>query len=308
MGLFFAIVLVIGCQREGGVSSPEEELSRGWRAVRLQEFGEAEGAFTAALEEVRGEDAEAVHLRVNATYGLGLIASLAHHGEGDAAARARDLFNQVIRLDPKSDEAAWAGLGLIRDDQVDVVFQDGGVERGDRMYAAFIAAHPHTAAGEEAFVDQMALHVQTQKAEEEGFAISAIGEFLRENPGTREKSGLYALLSKAHRARGEFPEALAAAIASVEAKEIDPANPVQNNISEYYRIGMMAQYDVGDFATARKYYRLFLKEYPRDLRAFNVKRMLLHLDATEAALRGGKQPPTMEELPPTLPVDSGGAS
>ena len=214
----------------------------------------------------------------------------------------------MIRLDSKSEEAAWAGLAIIRDEQVEAAVEEGALERGDKLYADFAAGHPHTAAGEEAFVDRMALHVQTQTAGEEGFAIAAIGDFLRENPGTREKSALYLLLSKAHVARGEFPEGLAAAVASVEAKEIDPANPAQNNISEYYRIGMMAQYDVGDFATARKYYGLFLKEYPRDLRAFNVKRMLQHLDATETALRAGKPVPTMEELPPpaTLPVDSGG--
>ena len=135
------------------------------------------------------------------------------------------------------------------------------------------------------------------------------GVFAGESGDAGEGGRLCALLSKAHVARGEFSEGLAAAIDSVEAKEIDPANPAQNNISEYYRIGMMAQYDVGDFATARKYYGLFLRDYPRDLRAFNVKRMLQHLDATAAALRAGTRVPTIEELPPpptTLPVDSGG--
>ena len=89
---FFCILVVAGCHPAREAVSAEEELGRGWRAFRLSEFGEAEGDFLAALKGARGEDAGAVHLRANATYGLGLVASLAHRGEAGAAGRARGGF------------------------------------------------------------------------------------------------------------------------------------------------------------------------------------------------------------------------
>src|SRR2546423_929018 len=81
-----------------------------------------------------------------------------------------------------------------------------------------------------------------------------------------------------------------AAIASVEAKEKEAGTEGSNNILEYDRIGMMAQFDVGDFATARKYYAKFLAAYPRDQRAFNVRLMMRNMDETEAAVRAGRGP------------------
>jgi tetratricopeptide (TPR) repeat protein len=297
---------ISACQRGPLRVDPRAQLQAAWTQFRLNEFADAEQSFAAALGHLSGDDPETIHLRANAIYGLALLASLAHHDEDPAqSARARELFGRVIALAPKSDEAAWSALAIIRDEQVSAAFDNGDIAAADKRYGDFITQYPCTPAAEEAFVDQMALHVQTGDPSEESRVVTAIKDHLRGNPDTPEKSALYHLLSKAHYARREFSDALAAAVASVNAKEIDPNNPAQNNISEYYRIGMMAQYDVGDFATARKYYALFLKEYPRDLRAFNVKRMLQHLDATEAALRAGKTPPTIDQLPPTEPITAG---
>ena len=81
------------------------------------------------------------------------------------------------------------------------------------------------------------------------------------------------------------------------------SNPAANNILEYYRIGLMAQYDVGDFATARHYYHKFLEEYPTDQRAFNVKLELARMDQLEQKLRGAKAttPATLQAIPHAAP-------
>lgn len=292
------------CQKITAPQSPQQLLHTAWAHFRLSEFTDAEASFNAALGKLPATDPANTPLRANATYGLALLASLAHHDE--QTDRARTLFAEVIALQPHSEIAAWSALALIREDQVGTNIPSPAL---DARYAELIEKYPHTAAADEAFVDRMTLLVQQLTSPEAQSAITQITAYLQSNPNTRMKSALYHLLSKAHETRKEFPAALQTAIDSVNAREINPDNHTQSNILEYYRIGMMAQYDVGDFATARKYYTLFLQQYPHDLRAFDVKRMLQHLDATEAALRAGKNPPTLTDLPPTNPASTvGGAS
>jgi tetratricopeptide (TPR) repeat protein len=158
-----------------------------------------------------------------------------------------------------------------------------------------IEQYPGTAAAEEAFFFRQSLRLETLKEEDAREAARELTEHLKNDGKGKIRTALYALLGRAHETLKQYPEALAALIASLDAKENDPANPNQNNILEYYRIGMMAQFDVGDFAIARKYYERFLKEYPRDQRAFSVSMLLKHLEATEAALRAGRPVPELSK-------------
>jgi TolA-binding protein len=284
--LVLAAGVLSGCGKVESSGSPEELLREGWTHFRLQEFDAAEKAFRAAL----GKLPEGT-MRLQAMYGLGMVASIGRAGGQSAAARG--WFEQVARSDPTGDWGGWAALAIVRDRHV-YGRADAAVLQAE--YADVIAKFPSRPAAEEAFVYRCSLLVQTFEPTDAREAVREIAAWLQQHPGGKLNTALHALSSRAHETLGEYPAALAAAIASLQAKEVDPQNPHQNNILEYYRIGMMAQYDVGDFATARKYYQKFLKEYPRDQRAFNVSLMLRQLDLNETEIRAGKPVTNLSEL------------
>jgi tetratricopeptide (TPR) repeat protein len=299
------VLVVAGCERARVEAPPRELLEKAWSHFRLEEFEEAREAFAAALEKVAdakdGPEAEGPgereRLQLNATYGLALVASLAHHGEEPA--EARRLFERVIALDhsPTRETAAWAALALVRDAALPAT-ADAAIDRAavSAGYGEVMEKYPATPAAEEAFLYRTAMLVETLERGDARRAVEEVRAYMGAHPAARLRTALFALESTAHGTLGEYREALAAAIASVESKEADPANPQANTILEYYRIGMMAQFDVGDFATARAYYAKFLAEYPRDQRAFVVRLLLEHLDRTEVALREGRAVPELSGI------------
>jgi len=290
------------CRRAGEELPTQAWLEKGWGHFRLEEFDEAQQAFETALEKEAVADASVrasggEQLRINALYGLGLVASVGHHGE--QAAEVRKLFEQVIAGDRSENKqvAAWAALALVRDAALPVSAEakvdEAAVAAG---YGRVMEQYPGTPAAEEAILYRTAMRVEALKEADARQVVADVEGYLQEHPATRLKSALLALESTAFQTLDDHKGALRAAIAAVEAKEQDPANPTQNNILEYYRIGMMAQFDVGDFVTARAYYQRFLKEYPRDQRTYTVRLLLKHLDETEAALREGKTVKEFSEI------------
>jgi tetratricopeptide (TPR) repeat protein len=306
--VLLALLLVIaGCGRTHTDGSPRELLEKGWGHFRLEEFGEAREAFAAALEKMAtanpaplpegGTTEETDHLRLHATYGLALIASLERHGE--QTAEARRLFQQIIAQDhsPARDMAAWAALALVRDSALPAT-ADAAVDRAAlrQAYTNVIDTYPQAPAAVEAFLYRTEMLVETLEPADARQAVEEIRTCMAAHPAGRLRTALLALQSAAHQTLREYRQALDTAIASVESKEADPSNPRANNILEYYRIAMMAQFDVGDFAVARAYYAKFLAEYPRDQRAFAVKLLVEHLDRTEAALRDGRPAPELSDI------------
>jgi tetratricopeptide (TPR) repeat protein len=284
-------LVLSGCRREEATRTPPELLRSGWTHFRLDEFAEAQGDFQKALEGL----APGAPLRLNALYGLALLASLAPSGD---PARYRSLLRQLVDEDktPTHEMAAWAALALARSHAIagDADAEPGGTL--SREYTEVAREYPQTAAAQEAFLQRTLLLVRTNKASDAATAIGELQAFLEAHPDSPYRSPLLSLLSSAYYTRQQYPAALRAAIDSLNAKESDPANPRQNNILEYYRIGVMAEFDVGDFATARAYYQRFIEEYPHDQRVFNVQLLLKHLDETEARLRAGLPPTELSAL------------
>ncbi len=153
-----------------------------------------------------------------------------------------------------------------------------------KRYAGVIADYPQSAvAAQEAFVYLQASRIQACRPQSWSRAWP---------PSTRIWGAsaapfpirLYNLQAIAYSQLHKYPQSLAAAIRSLETLEADPTNPTQNKAVVYFQIGLAAQYDVGDFATARLYYQKFLQEYPKDQKAFTVRMQLQRLDEKEAQL------------------------
>src|SRR6185312_14166101 len=90
------VVGVLGaasCREAVSTKTAAEEVQAGWRHFQLEEFDKAAGAFQAAVGKWDAREG----VRINATYGLGMVASLGHHGE--RGEEARKYFSQVIAMD-----------------------------------------------------------------------------------------------------------------------------------------------------------------------------------------------------------------
>ncbi len=76
-------------------------------------------------------------------------------------------------------------------------------------------------------------------------------------------------------------------IKALGAREVDPSSPIDDRSTAYWNIAYAAEFDAGNFALAREYYRRLMNEYPQDIRIFGVRRALERMEAIEAALREG---------------------
>jgi len=76
-----------------------------------------------------------------------------------------------------------------------------------------------------------------------------------------------------------------AVIEALERKEIDPTNPYSDNAWPYWDIATVAEFEVGDFETARKYYQMLIDGYPTDTRKYPAKQALKRMDKLEAEIQ-----------------------
>lgn len=297
MGTAMLALVVAGCAREEATGSPKEMLARGWQSLRIEEYESARIQFGAGLKRLDAmasagkADPEDRKLRINALYGLGLIESLERSGR--TLGNPGNYMRQVIALDPGGEMAAWAELALVREQHIPLRSTDAidlpALRAG---YAAILSKYPRTPAAEEAMVYLQSLRIQTFLLEDARSAVSDIETYLAAQPRSRMRSSLFGLHSSACVTLKDYPRALASAIDAVESKETNPDNPITDNAVDYYRIALMAAYDVGDLATARKYFRLLLEQYPADQRAFTVKVELQKLEQVEEAVHAGRWPTT----------------
>ena len=63
-------------------------------------------------------------------------------------------------------------------------------------------------------------------------------------------------------------EKLRSLIKALETKEIDPLNPRMENAGAYWEVAVTAEFQAGDFITAKKFYQRLIDEYPQERRRF----------------------------------------
>src|SRR5258708_7127045 len=71
-------------------------------------------------------------------------------------------------------------------------------------------------------------------------------------------------------------------------REVCPSNPIDDRSTAYWNIAYAAEFEAGNFARAREYYRRLMNEYPQDVRIFGVRKAFERMDAIEEALREGR--------------------
>ncbi len=281
-----AVILGIaaGCARgPGSGKEPRTALADGWQNFRLAEYDPAANDFNAALALAKTGSEE--YLR--ALFGLANVWNLRRPGED--VARARELYHQIMREAPGHDLAAWSELALARLLHVVPVGQDPDYAKVRAAYRALIEKYPGHLAGKEAVIYLNATLVATLDPEVTREAVSNLTAFIAS--GTEEfLQPAWSLLAVGYTTLGQPARRLEAEIKSFEHIEIDPANPFNEFAWAYWNIATLAEFEVGDFALARGYYRRLIEEYPADIRVYPSQEALARMDRVETALRAGREP------------------
>ncbi|HEY7091521.1 MAG TPA: tetratricopeptide repeat protein [Tepidisphaeraceae bacterium] len=249
-------------------------IQTGWDQYRAGEFRIAIEAFEAAAGASEGT---AAHQQ--ALYALATTWSLRRPGED--LPRAAQLFEQVIAESPQSDLAAWSMLALARMKHLAAPGQPIDRDVVSTAYQRVIDHFPNHVAAEEAFVYQQSIAVATLEPADARRALEKLQAFLRDHPGTSFASATWGLIAECHRTLIEPGQDLAARIKALETRQIDPLNPLADVSGTYWNIAVCAEYDVGDLATARKFYERFLKEYPNDQRSYGAQVAIARIDRME---------------------------
>ncbi|MBN2308711.1 MAG: tetratricopeptide repeat protein [Candidatus Hydrogenedentes bacterium] len=273
------ILGLAGCGGGGAPAEPAALVSRGWDYYRLGEFTAAIEAFHRA--ELGTAEAAPEHLR--ALYGQAVSWHLRRPGED--LARAQDLYERVIALAPESDLAAWSLLALARMKHVVPVGQEPDYDAVRAAYREVTERFPGHLAGQEAFV-----HTQASLLLEESEArfrevLAATREFVATYPDSPFRSVVHEMMSHCYGELERPEEQLDARIDALEAAETDPTNPWSSKVMDYWYIAVIAEFEVGDFDTARAYYAKLIEEYPADIHKFPAEQALTRMDAVEARLR-----------------------
>ncbi len=276
-------LLLTGCARgpEGAVDA--DPLTEGWTRYRYGEFESAIRAF----ERVRAEALPESPRHLQALFGLATTWNLRTPVGDQNKPLARSLYEDITRRAPEDDLAAWSLLALARMEHLVPVGADPDLARVRAAYQIVLDRFPEHLAGHEAFIYLQSTYIQTLEAAPTRRAIAALTAFIDSHPGSGFLSGAHQLLSVGYETLGDPDAQLAAELQTLDTMEFDPGNPKHENSGLYWRIATIAEFEAGDFATARRFYRRLIEEYPQDIRVFSSEEALRRMDRVEAELRAG---------------------
>lgn len=278
-----AVFAASGCGGSSGpgTGAPQAALEAGWNNYRLGEFKLAADGFEAARRASPAGSEE--HLQ--ALYGLATTWNLRLPAQDQDKKLADQLYREILQTGPTSSLAPWTELALARMKHLVAVGDDPDYPAVRAAYQKIIADHPGHLVAREAFIYLMAVKVATFETNELKSALADLQAFVSQTNDRSFFQPAYSLMAVTYNSLGRQRERLDAEIASLEATEVDPTNPYNEFSWQYWNLATMAEFELGDFDTARTYYRKLLAEYPRDRRVYAVKAALQRMDDLEAKLR-----------------------
>ena len=289
-GVLVAALVLLGCAKHQETGRPETLILSGWNNYRLGEFSLATRDFEAAMKKAPQGGPE--HL--GALYGLATTWNLRRPGEDPD--RAAQLFRQVIALAPTNDLAAWSWLALARMKAMPVAGESPELNAQVLAYQDVIDRFPFHSAGEEAFLFQQAARLETPDVDLTREVLAALERFIEIHPKSPWLSSAYGLVAHCCTVLNLPDKRFAAMLKASKAAEIDPLNPLQDLSAIYWQLATVAEFDLGDFALAREYYRRLIAEYPKEQRVFLAKQELRRMDEVEEEIRGTEK----EESTPNI--------
>jgi len=253
-------------------------IGEGWTAYRLSEFHDAQLAFEAARAGAdKGSDDWAM-----ATYGLATTWDLRRPGEDPK--KATGLYKEILAAAPESPMIPWTELALARQQHLVPVGQEPDYAAVNAAYRHIMEKFPDHLAAKEAFLYLQSIQLAQLEPKSTRAAEKKLREFVQ---GNRKEfaAPAWSLLAVAYTTLGEQEQRLEAEQNAFELTEVDPSDPFIEFAWAYWNLGTIAEFEVGDFELARKYYRLLIEKYPKDIRVYGCKQALARMDALEAKIR-----------------------
>jgi tetratricopeptide (TPR) repeat protein len=267
-----------GCARREETVDPAQLIAAAWTDYTLAEFDRATTKFEAALTRCEtGSD-----LQLQALYGLATTWNLRRPGEDTA--KATKLYRHIVDSAPAHDLAAWSALALARMKHLVPIGDDPDYRDVRKAYREVMDRYPGHLAAKEAFIYFNATLVSSLDMNEAQEALGQLKEFVKD-PATEFLGTAYSLMAVAYTTLGDQDQRLAMEIRSLENTEVDPTNPFTEFSWQYWNIATIAEFEVGDFETARTYYQKLIAEYPNDIRKYGAKQALERMNALEEKIR-----------------------
>lgn len=277
---FFAVVLVtVEKKKKSTTENPAEEIASGWNQFRMGEYNQALKIFRKVLKVVP----EKSECQIQALYGIGITQSLKLPNADKPAAEM--IFKDIVSRFPDSDYAVWSMLALVRMKHIVPSGEIPDYPPLRKAYQEIYDKFPNHIAGQEAFIYLIETYLAVFTVEDAKSAKNKLSEFITKHPDSSFIGTAWGLYARACETLGQKQEQLDAMIKAFEEKEIDPTNPKMESSTDYWSIAVVAEFEAGDFDTARKYYRLLMAEYPRDRRNFGAKTAMERMNALEEKLR-----------------------
>jgi len=277
--ILISLACVAGCAKQQQTASPKDLIAAAWINYSLGEFDQAVMKFDAAAAKTEPNS----ELQLRALYGLATTWNLRRPGENPEKARA--LYQKIIATSPEHDLAAWSQLGLARMIHLVSVGDEPDYDLVLKAYQEVIDKYPHHLAGTEAFIYKMSILVSTLDEKKTRQAVAELEEFVK-HPENTFIGPAWSLLAVANTTLNQPEKRLYDEEQSLKTTEVDPTNPFTEFAWQYWNLATIAEFECGDFDTARVYYNKLITEYPTDIRVYGAKQALLRMDGVESKIRG----------------------
>ena len=273
--LLILLVIATACGPTRSSHLSTNSVATGWEYFRLGEFDLAAHAF-----------AQAAAVPATEAAGLFGLAQTWHlRRPNPDPVQAATFYRQVVALAPRSDYAAWSWLALAWLQAVPPGADSPEVATVAPSFQKAAQHFPDHPAGQEAFLSLLVLQLQTNTPASWREVLGALDGFLQTHPSTPYASAVQTLRAHCFRMLHEPAHELAAERLAWQLENDDPLSPKQNPVATYWRIATIAEFDLGDLATAREFYRRLIAEYPAEQRVFLAKQELQHMEEIEAGIR-----------------------
>ena len=213
-----------------------------------------------------------------ATYGLATVWDLRRPGEDPK--KATQLYKEILAAAPDSPMIPWTELALARQMHLVPVGQEPDYAAVNQAYQHILDKFPGHLAAKEAFLYLQSIQLAKLEPKSTRAAVAKLEDFV-----AREKkeflSPAWSLLAVGYTTLGDQEKRLLAEKNSFETTEVDPSDPFIEFAWAYWNLGTIAEFEVGDFDLARKYYNLLLEKYPTDRLGYGCEQALARMDALE---------------------------
>jgi tetratricopeptide (TPR) repeat protein len=279
------VQLNVGCREAATDKSAEQILERAWYCYQIGEYGAAINEFETGLQ--LSEPGSENYLQT--LYGLGMVWQLRRPQENRE--KASEYYHRILQLAPRHDLAAWSLLALARIQHLVPMGENPNYGEVRQAYHRVYEQFPDHMAGQEAYIYYYSTLAASLQEDDARTAIAALDKFISTHPDGAFISAAWSLKSVCYNTLRMPREKMDAEIMSFRTMEVDPDHPNQDQASRYWQLATIAEFDVGDFSTARHYYQRLIDEYPTDIRVYACESAIERMNATIARLLQGQQVP-----------------